>query len=107
MWHHTEHLVLWVYHCCITHIFLWLFWAILGRHASDTERPKCIILFANVMLLNDAVTSYVTSQHCMCSGHMTIYYERGANTLVGGFLPVVHPFIRFDSITRDPHVAGV
>ena len=68
---------------------------------------KCVILFADVMSLNNTVTSYVTSQHCICIGHMTIYYKRATNTSVRGFLPVVHPFIRFDSITRDPHMAGV
>ena len=70
-------------------------------------RPKCVILFADVTSLNDAVMSYVMSQHRMCTDHMTIYYKRAANASVGGFLPVVRPFVRFDSITRDPHMAGV
>ena len=60
----------------ITHVFSWLFWVILGGHTSDMAHPKYIILFANVTLLNDAVTSYVTSRHHMCIGHMTFYYKR-------------------------------
>ena len=44
---------------------------------------KCVILFANVTSLNDAVMSYVMSQHHMGVGHMTIYYKRAANTSVG------------------------
>ena len=80
------------------------FW---GGHASDVVCLKCIILFADVTSLKGAVTSYVTSQCCTCIGHVTFYYKRATDTLVGGFLPVVHPFVRFDSITRDPHVAGV
>ena len=59
MWHCTEHPVLWVYHCCITHVFLQPFWAISGGHTSDVVRLKHIILFADVTSLNDAVTSYV------------------------------------------------
>ena len=83
VWHCMEHPALCMYHCCVTHIILLPFWAILGRHASDVVFSKCIILFANVTSLNDAVTSYVTSQHHMCIGHMTIYYKRATNTLVG------------------------
>ena len=63
VWHCVEHPVLWVYHCCITHVFLWPFCAILGGHALDMVHPKHIILFADVMSLNDAVMSYVMSQH--------------------------------------------
>ena len=39
--------------------------------------------------------SYVTSQYCTCIGHVTIYYKRAANTLVGGVLAYcssVHQF---------------
>ena len=82
VWHCTEHPVLLVYHCCITLVFLLPFWAILGGRASDVH-PKHVILFANVTLLNDAVTSYVMSQYCMCIGYMTFYYKRAANTSVG------------------------
>ena len=84
MWHHAEHPALWVYCCRVTHIFLRPLWAVLGRCASDTACPKRVILFANATSLNDAVTSYVMSQCCMCIGHMTIYYKKAANTLVGG-----------------------
>ena len=43
-------------------------------------RLKRVILFANVMSLNDAVMS----QHHTCIGHVTIYYKRATNALVGG-----------------------
>ena len=69
-------------------------------------RWKHIVLFADVTSLNDAVMSYVMSQYCMCTGHMTIYYKRAANTSVGEFLPIVRLFIRFDSVTTDLLVAG-
>ena len=55
----------------------------LRRHASDTPCLKHVILFSNVTSFNDAVTSYVMSQHHMCIGHMTVYYKRGANTSMG------------------------
>ena len=62
--------------------------AILGvflkTHTLDTLLLNHVILFVDVMSFNDAVTSYMTSQHHMCIGHMTIYYKRAANTLVGG-----------------------
>ena len=74
--------------------------------ARDTRRPGCtvaalllstavlgnfgwvhfgcsIILFADVTLLNGAVTSYVTSQHCTCIGHVTSYYKRATKASVG------------------------
>ena len=56
----------------------------LRKCASDTLCLKHVILFVDVTSFNDAVTSYVTSQHCTCIGHMTIYYKRAANTSVGG-----------------------
>ena len=89
MWHRVEHLALWVYHCSITHVFLWPFWAILGRRALDMLHPKCIILFADVTSLNDTVTSYVMSQHCRCIGHVTIYYHFQCMTILGipGWMP--------------------
>ena len=84
VWHCMEHPVLWVYCCCITLVFLRPFWAILGGCASDAARLNCIILFANVTSLNNAVTSYVMSQCHMCFGHVTFYYKRATNTSVGG-----------------------
>ena len=57
--------------------------AILGGHALDAVRSKHVILFANVMSLNNAVTSHVMSQHHTCIGHMTFYYKMPANTSVG------------------------
>ena len=77
-----EHLVPWMYHCRVTPVFLWPFWAILGGHASDMMCLKCIILFADVTLLKGAVTSDVMSQHYMCIGHMAFYYKSSADTLV-------------------------
>ena len=74
MWHCTEHPAPWVY---CGH-------GSLGRHASDVPCPKCVILFSDVMSLKGAVTSYMMSQHCMCIGHMTFYYKRPTNALVGG-----------------------
>ena len=79
MWHCAEHLALWVHCCGVTHVYLWPFWATLGGRASDAVLPKCVILFANVTLLNDAVMS----QCCTCIGHMTIYYKRATNASMG------------------------
>ena len=56
----------------------------MGRCASDVARPKCIILFVDVMSLNSTAMSYVMSQHCTCVGHVTFYYKRAAKALVGG-----------------------
>ena len=55
---------------------------------------QCIILFVNVTSFNDAVMSYMMSQHHTCIGHMTIYYKRAANTSVRGVFPLVHRFVR-------------
>ena len=60
------------------------FWAILGRRASDMACQKHVILFANITSLNDAVMSYVTLWCHTCIGHVTIYYKRATNALVGG-----------------------
>ena len=59
---------------------LWLFWAILGRHALDAVCLECVILFVNVTLFNDAVMSYMTSQCHMCIGHVA----KGCQYLGGG-----------------------
>ena len=84
MWHHVEHPgVLGVpYH--IHHINYICFRLFLRRRASDALHLKRIILFVNVTSFDDAVMSYMTSQHCTCIGHMTIYYKRATNTSVGG-----------------------
>ena len=58
--------------------------AILDNFGLGVLWAQCIILLANVTLLKGTVMSYVTSQYCMCIGHMTFYYKRAANTLVGG-----------------------
>ena len=44
---------------------------------------KHVILFSNITSLKDAVTSCVTSQHCMCIGHVTFHYIRSTDALVG------------------------
>ena len=69
---------------CINHINYSCFGVILRRHALDMPRLKHVILFVNVTSFNNTVTSYVMSQCHMCIGHMTIYYKRATNTLVGG-----------------------
>ena len=99
MWCCVEHPALWLHRCCVTHVFLQLFWAILGRCTSDAVPPKCIILFADVTLLNNAVMSYVMSQCCMCIGHVTIYYKRAANASVGGSCLL---FIHLSGLTLSP-----
>ena len=57
--------------------------AIFGGWASDALHPKHVILFVDVTSLMSAVTSYVTSQHCMCIGHVNFYYKRSTDPLVG------------------------
>ena len=69
------------------------------RCILNTLCLKCIISFIDITSFNDAMTSYMMSQHCMCIGHMTIYYKRAANTSI--------ELVIFNSVTRDPHVAGV
>ena len=67
----------------INHVNYSHFGLFLRRHASDMPCLKHVILFVDVASFNDAVTSYVMSQHCMCIGHVTIYYKRVVNTSVG------------------------
>ena len=57
------------------------FW---GGCTSDASRPKHVILFVNITSLKGTVTSHVTSQHHMCIGHMTFYYKRSTDALMGG-----------------------
>ena len=64
---------------------------------------KHVILVVYVTSFNDTMMSYMTSWHCMCVGHVTIYYKRAVNTSAKG----VRWLVRFNSVTRDPHVAGV
>ena len=69
----------WQSRCTIAMVLLSVyssFRQFLGGHTSDTVCPKHIILFADV-------TSYVTSQHRTCFGHMTFHYKRSANASVG------------------------
>ena len=90
--------VQWPRFSCSTAVFRRFF----SGHASDALRPKCVILFSDVTLLKGAVTS----QHHTCIGHVTFYYKRVCQCLGGGggggFLPVVCPFIRFDSYHQRP-----
>ena len=72
------------------------FW---GGHALDTACSKCIILFANITSLKGAVTSYVTSQHHTCIGHMTFYYKRSTDALWGGSCLL---FIHSSGLTLSP-----
>ena len=58
-----------------------------------------VILFANVMSLKGAVTSYVMSQHRTCIGHMTFYYKRAANTSVQGSCLL---FVHLSGLTLSP-----
>ena len=41
--------------------------------------PKRVNLFSDVMSSGGAVTSFVMSQHCMCTGHVTFCYKRSAD----------------------------
>ena len=69
---------------CINQVNYGHFGVVLRRRALDMPCLKRVILFVNVTSFNNAVMSYVTSQHHICIGHVTIYYKRAANTLVGG-----------------------
>ena len=83
VWHCVGHPAPRVYRCHVGPVCLWPFYTILGGHTLDTARLKCIILFADITSLNNAVTSYVMSQCRMCSGHVTFCYKRSAKTSVG------------------------
>ena len=45
-------------------------------HASDVPHQKHVTKFVGITSFDDAMTSYVMSPHCMCIGHVTIYYKR-------------------------------
>ena len=72
----------------------------------DVLHLKRGILFVNVTSFNNAVTSFMMSQCHTCISHVTIYCTKAANTLAGEFQSVCW-FVRFDSLTQDPRVAGV
>ena len=78
----------------------------LRRLASYVPHLKHVILFVDVTSFNNAVMSYVMSQHCTCIGHMTVYYKRAMSTSVEEF-QLVRQFVRLNSVTRDPCEAGV
>ena len=67
----------------INHVIYVCFRPFLGRRASDTPCLKCVILFVYVTSFDDAVMSYMMSQHRTCIGHMTVYYKRATNTSMG------------------------
>ena len=83
----------------INYIKLWLFWGIFQETRFGHATYEACHLVCHITSFNDAVTSYMMSQHHMCIGHMIIYYKRAANTSVKA--------VRFDSVTRDPSVSGV
>ena len=72
------YIYIWVYHSQGSTAIFRQF----SDNALDVPHPKC--LFSDVTSLMSAVMSYVMSQHCMCIGHMTFYYKRSADALVGG-----------------------
>ena len=74
-----------------------------GGCALIAARPKHIILFADVMSLKGAVTSYVMSQHCTCICHVTFYYKRSADASVGGSCLL---FIHSSGLTLSPETRG-
>ena len=67
----------------INHVNYGHFRLLLRRCTLDALCLKHIILFVDVTSFNDAVMSYMMSQCHTCIGHMTIYYKRATNTLVG------------------------
>ena len=73
--------------CAIATVLLSIYGCLrqfLGGRVLDAVHLKHVILFADVMLLNGTVMSYVISQHCMCIGHMSFYYKRATDTSMGG-----------------------
>ena len=67
--------------------------------ALDAAHLKCVILFADVTSLNGTVTSYVMPQHHTCFGHMTFYYKRVPDIMVGGSCLL---FIHLSGLTLSP-----
>ena len=51
---------------CVNHTNYGHFGVLSRRHTSDVLHLKHIISFVNVMSFNDALTSYVMSQHHTC-----------------------------------------
>ena len=70
----------------VNHVNYGRFGVFLRRRALDVPHLKHIIFFVDVMSFDDAVMSYMMSQHHTCIGHMTVYYKRATNTSVGGVM---------------------
>ena len=75
MWHQADHPTIWVSLPWVWQPFLGNSMFIhFGRTVSEVH-----LLFLDVMLSGGTVTSCVMSQHCMCTGHVTICYKRSAD----------------------------
>ena len=91
VWHQVDHLAIWV-------VPALGFVAVLGnsmfmhfgRAASEARH-----LFSDITLLGGAMTSYVTSRLCTCTGHMIGCYKRSALLAhwALGSRPLVHPSV--------------
>ena len=87
MWHLADHLAIWVVLALGFVAFLGNFMLMhFRRTVSDVHH-----LFLDVTSSGSAMTSCVTSTHHTCTGHMTFYYKRLADTsfkaLFGSFGP--------------------
>ena len=91
----------WHFGCTVAMVLLFYghFEAIFNGHTSDMVHLKHVILFLDVTSLKGTVTSHMTSQYHTYVGHMTFYYERSANALLGdsGLL-----FIHLSGSTLSP-----
>ena len=97
VWHHADHLAIWV-------VPARGFVAVFRQFCVDALWTHCMRSVTSCVWtlhhLGGAVTSCVMSWHCMCTGHMTFCYKRSADTLFEALLalrswPLVRLFIRF------------
>ena len=82
VWHCVDHLAFWVFlgqGSRTPRLFLGSFWGTCFGHAAS----KVHHLIFGHYVFEEAVTSYVTSQHRMYIGHMTSHYKRSANASFG------------------------
>ena len=84
----------WPWLSCSMAIFRQFWWAHLGRSMSKVHHLIC-----RCYIFNACCDIYVTSQRCTCIGHMTFYYKRPANTLVGGSCLL---FVHSSGLTLSP-----
>ena len=84
MWRRAEHPGALSVPYRIYHVNYGHFRQFLRRCALDMPCLKHVILFVDITSFDDAVMSSMTSQHCTCIGHVTIYYKRTTNTSVRG-----------------------